>query len=52
MAIQRRYQPVAGALNDLVDVLYQLLADTGDHEQSVTSSVGAGTDIAASKEAT
>lgn len=54
MAIQRRYEPAAGALDDLVEALYQLLAhSSGDNEQRLIGSVGAGgTDIDASKEAT
>ena len=41
LAIQRRYQPAASALDDLVEVLYQLLAHSGDDEQTVISSVSA-----------
>jgi hypothetical protein len=33
MAIQRLYQPAASALDDLVEALYHLLADTGDEPQ-------------------
>lgn len=42
MSIQRRYQPAASALDDLVEVLCQLLSDTvGDNDQSAISSVSA-----------
>jgi len=39
MTIQRRYQPTASALDDLVEVLYQLLTPHGDepHDSSATS---------------
>jgi hypothetical protein len=52
MAIQRRYQPAATVLDDLVEVLYRLLADGGGDEHPVTSSVPArGCDRASEEEA-
>jgi hypothetical protein len=39
MGIQRRYQPAPGALDDLVEALYRLLADTvGAKEQCAPDS--------------